>query len=101
MKKPMTREDLMVILEKLPACTPIYVRHGPTMDDAYPAEVRVFEQDDGGRKAVTVAYLDIDRTKLDWHRNFPEKYPHNKDVTDRFFGQDDRLPKNSHQRGRS
>lgn len=61
----MTKEELIAILDKVPAGTEIYVR---SADNAWPAQARRFNDD------PPVIYIDIDHSRLDDHLNFPEGY---------------------------
>ncbi len=65
----MNREQALEQISKLPEGTEIFIRTGQFMDDAYPASLRVFNENTG-----LVAYIDIDRERPGHHRNWPEPY---------------------------
>jgi len=62
----MTRDELMAEISSLPQNTDFFVRTGPSMDDAYPAKLRIFNETIG-----LVGYFEPD-SESDEHRNWPE-----------------------------
>lgn len=62
----MTKEELIAILNKLPANSEVYVRQG---DNAWPMIVRAYRYSDR-----VSAYMCIDMKNLDGHVNYPEGY---------------------------
>lgn len=65
----MTAEDAIELLSKVDPKSTVFLQQG---DDAYPMDIRVF-QEGHGRKNRT-AYGCLGKDAEDNHRNFPEGY---------------------------
>lgn len=62
----MTKEELIAAIEKLPMDTEIFVAR--RAGEAYPAAIYVINEPD-----LIYACIEIDRDRLDEHRNLPQK----------------------------